>query len=553
MSHDSMSQETEIPPSESTVDASYRQGVHARPFLITSIVVALFFGPLLVLSLIWPEQPWKLLLPFFVIVAIESALTSRWLNKPGRSLSAIKIHGAELIIFVVLLRFYTWLITSSFPDRSDFYEILRHPEAILDPFFVLASFLTLLILLRTSGLTDLFSRLSLDRSELARRKRSSRSDSLGDEYAPPLVDRQSLLQRYYREWAVGGAILILCAGISTFDLVQMESSDSGIHSLRSLSKIGLQPGMLIALLVYFLGGFLLASEGRLAMLSARWTYEGVEIEKRIFDSWRRYSLILLFLIAFSAMFIPISSTVDVSGVFQAIGWIALLLISLFVFVLSALYYLLSLGFLRPTSGEPISPLDLDDIVPDIPQLNSPPSNIIEILLGSAVWIIILAAIVLAVIYLVRNRDIRLRRGSFAHWWRRFKGWLRNQWRRLFKQIQLVGDEILSTLTAVNRPTVTTPFVWPLIRLRSLSPRDRIRYYYLSTVKRARDRGVERLEGETPSEYLSDLKENWPGVSKEAGELTEAFIKARYSGQSIAEADVETVKPYWKRLRDTIRR
>ena len=548
-----MSQVTEIPPSESTVDAGYQQGTHARPFLIASIVVALFFGPMLVFSLIWPEQPWILLLPFFIIVAIESALTSRWQKKPDRSVSAIKIHGAELIVFVVLLRFYTWMITSSFPDQSDFYEILRHPEAVLDLFFVLASFITLFILLRTTNLTDLFSRLSLERSELARRKRSSRSDSPGDEYSPLLVDRQSLLQRYYREWAVGGAILILCAGISTFDLVQMESSDSGIQSLRSLTRIGLQPGMLIALLVYFLGGFLLASEGRLAMLSARWTYEGVKIEKRIFTSWRRYSLILLFLIAFSAMFIPITSTVDVSGVFQAIGWIALLLLGLFVFVLSALFYLLSLGFLRTTSGEPISPLNLDEILPDVPQLNSPPSDITELILGSAVWIIILAAIVLAIIYLVRNRDIRVRRGNFVHWWRRFKVWLRIQWRRLFKQIQFVGDEIRSTLAAVNRPMVTSPFIWPLIRLRSLSPRDWIRYYYLSTVKRAGDRGVERQEGETPSEFLSDLKENWPGVSDEAGELTEAFIKARYSGQLIVEADAEIVKPSWKRLRDIIRR
>lgn len=538
--------------SESIDNNNFQTALNARPMLIALTVVALVSGLMLTLGLIWPDWPWSLLLLFLVFTAIESTLTSLWIMKPNHSKSSIMLRGAELLVILFLLRLFTWLITSSFPGRSDLYRFLRHPETVLDGFFLSAVVLTLLVTLRTQSLTHLFSRLSLDRSELPVIKSSSRSSVLGDEYSPLLIDRHALLQRYYRDWAIGGAILIICAGISTFDLVEILNGDPGIRSVSSFSRIGLQPEMLAALMIYFLGGLLLASEGRLAALNARWTYEGARIENRIIRSWRRSSLLLLFIIALTAAFIPITSTVDISGVFQAIGWIAFLVVGLIVAILTTIYYFLLSSLMRFTPAEPRTSLELSAVVPDIPQLASPPNEITSLILGGVFWILLLAAIVIAVIYMIRTRGIPSK-GKFSEWWRYLVHWLRTQWRSFFHQVQIAAGGIRSKISTLEPLMTIAPSSWRFIRLSSLSARDKVRYYYLSSVKRARAKGAIRKDGETPSEYTRELKAKWPGVSDEIDELTRTFIKARYSGQHIEDTDAEYVKPIWKRIRRAIKR
>jgi hypothetical protein len=537
----------------SSSDKPFQHGANARPVLIAVTTLALVAGPILILEQLWPDLPWRLLLLFLILIAVQSALTAIWLKKPNRLTSSTRLRVAELLVIIFLLRLYTWLITNSFPQRSDILLILRQPELILDSFFVVAVMFTLFVALRSQGLTKLFAQLSLDRSELPVVAESARDRMSGKEFTPVFTNRQAILQRYYMQWAIGGAVLIICAAISTFDYDGISGGDSWIQSLRNLTRLGISPEMLIALLAYFLGGLLLASEGRLAMLNARWTYDGVKIEGRITKTWRRNSLILLVIIALTAIFIPIGSTVDISGVFQAVTWIAIGLMGLLGSIFAAIYWVIYSLLMRIQPSEERTPLSFEDIVPEVPQVVSQPSELLELILGSAIWVFIIAAIVVAAIYLVRNRGLRLNKRLLHSWWRRFVFWLRIQWQRFNKQIEFVGKELRSALSSIDRPSIEASSPWRFIRLRSLSPRERVRYFYLSTVKRAGERGVERDEGETPSEYIRDLKAEWPGVSDEIDELTDAFIKARYSPQSIQESDVEAVKPFWQRIRSALKR
>jgi hypothetical protein len=95
--------------------------------------------------------------------------------------------------------------------------------------------------------------------------------------------------------------------------------------------------------------------------------------------------------------------------------------------------------------------------------------------------------------------------------------------------------------------------WRFIRLNSLSPRDQIRYFYLTTARRAGDKGLPRGKPETPAEYSQNLKDNWPDLSDDIDGLTSAFLEARYSSSSIEESDAEDAKPFWKRIRQVLRR
>ena len=101
------------------------------------------------------------------------------------------------------------------------------------------------------------------------------------------------------------------------------------------------------------------------------------------------------------------------------------------------------------------------------------------------------------------------------------------------------------------PTAKPP--WRFVRLNALSPREKVRYFYLSTLKRAEKGGVPRQESETPSEFANDLRLNWPDTSPEIEDLTEAFLVARYSRQPIAETDIPPIKAKWERLKSIIRR
>jgi hypothetical protein len=80
----------------------------------------------------------------------------------------------------------------------------------------------------------------------------------------------------------------------------------------------------------------------------------------------------------------------------------------------------------------------------------------------------------------------------------------------------------------------------------------IRYFYLSTVRRASEQGVSREPGKTPLEYVQQLKTNWPEAENDLDDLTEAFIRARYSSQPIRREETNIVKAHWKRIRARLR-
>jgi hypothetical protein len=92
----------------------------------------------------------------------------------------------------------------------------------------------------------------------------------------------------------------------------------------------------------------------------------------------------------------------------------------------------------------------------------------------------------------------------------------------------------------------------LFRLNSLSPRDQIRYYYLSLVRRAGERGISRRRNETPLEYVQELRNKWPEAEEDLRGLTDGFMEARYGRGPIEKKEVNPIKEKWKRLKARMR-
>jgi hypothetical protein len=81
----------------------------------------------------------------------------------------------------------------------------------------------------------------------------------------------------------------------------------------------------------------------------------------------------------------------------------------------------------------------------------------------------------------------------------------------------------------------------------------IRYFYLSTTRRAAQAGQPRGESETPYEYQASLDQRYPDLEPDLEGLTDAFVQARYSAEPLAKEDATAVKPLWQRLKAVLRR
>ncbi|MDX1413920.1 MAG: DUF4129 domain-containing protein, partial [Candidatus Promineifilaceae bacterium] len=129
------------------------------------------------------------------------------------------------------------------------------------------------------------------------------------------------------------------------------------------------------------------------------------------------------------------------------------------------------------------------------------------------------------------------------------------WRGLWHRASTMRLQLPQLMSAKDdsEPATSKRRRWRFFRIGALSPREQIRYFYLSTVRRAADKGVRRESAETPLEFSEDLKQSWPEVEDEVEDLTDAFLKARYSKQPISDEEVPEIKETWKGVRREIKK
>ncbi|MBK8902258.1 MAG: DUF4129 domain-containing protein [Anaerolineaceae bacterium] len=168
------------------------------------------------------------------------------------------------------------------------------------------------------------------------------------------------------------------------------------------------------------------------------------------------------------------------------------------------------------------------------------------------WAVAIVVSVMAISFFLRERGMKMNMAVFQTFWQRFRVWLQTAWRGAGHQVR---DWQQAVRTRLQREPAEKPNQppWRFIRLNSLSPRDQIRYFYLSTVKRAADKGVPREQAETPLEFAQDLKQSWPEAEEDVDALTEAFLEARYGRSPIEAEDVNPVKKRWQQVKSSLRR
>ncbi|MGD8738204.1 MAG: DUF4129 domain-containing protein, partial [Anaerolineae bacterium] len=239
------------------------------------------------------------------------------------------------------------------------------------------------------------------------------------------------------------------------------------------------------------------------------------------------------------------------GLYHVLTNIVLFLFGLLVFLLSLPFALLmpSIETPAPPALPPLERLPQEQIQGG----GTPPW--LEMLLSAAFWLLVLSIVVYALYRVVRDRfgDLEGSEAAAGTWWGQLLLWLREMWQRWLDWRRGIQMEVGRRLAQRRWVRPTLPSAGRFLSLRGLAPRDLIYYFYLSVNRRAAQAGQRRGPGQTPYEYQVELDRRFPDLEPDLSGLTEAFVRARYSPDSVEEETAEAVKPLWQRIKTVLRR
>lgn len=526
-----------------------------QPLLIGVLITALFSAVLVLTEIITRSDSWVPYATFIFFVALEGCYTTLWLQQPERRLlNHTAYRAAELLLLTLLLRLFSWIVIGNWPSLADFAEILARPHLLLlDAPFIFSGVLCLFAWERAISLGQTFTRLSIDQAEVYFFTLPPSLRNSSDK--PVRTNRGDIVLSFFRQWIAGALILAVVASMSSYDVVEIYRG-----STLALARLGLRTELVLALLLYFLAGFALLSQARLAAMNARWLINGVTRRGRVEQSWHRYTLLLVGGIALVAAFLPIGSTLAIGRILQMIIWALTTAASIIMTLLTTLLaWLISLftGNPAPETAEPfiqptLLPLPTPTATP-IPSALPPPAVDTGLIVSSLFWAVAIVVSVMAISFFLRERGVKVDTAVFQSIWQQLRAWLQTVWRGAGHQMRDWQQAVRARLQREPDEKSADQPPWRFIRLNSLSPREQIRYFYLSTVKRAADKGVPRQQAETPLEFAEDLKESWPDAEADVDALTEAFLEARYGRSPIAAEDVSPVKKRWQQVKSSLRR
>jgi len=161
------------------------------------------------------------------------------------------------------------------------------------------------------------------------------------------------------------------------------------------------------------------------------------------------------------------------------------------------------------------------------------------------WTVIIGIVGYSVYHFVIYRTGLLRSLSGKRIWR----WLVSFWQRIQSGSTQLRERVRQQIEQRRqRRRAAVAKRWRYISLRRLSPRDRIRYFYLSTLRRGASQGISRPPAATPLEYAQTLVQELPESAPDVQELTQSFVEARYSEHSVSAEDAHSLQAIWTRVK-----
>ncbi|MCX7852388.1 MAG: DUF4129 domain-containing protein [Caldilineales bacterium] len=510
-------------------DESWQQAI-GRPLLVIALALCLWQGMSELALAFMGDRRLLWLWPLGALAVVQVVYTRYWLADPRRRRwRGWSVEVSELAVMLIALRVLTWVLFGQRFDAATLRMWFLNPFTFFDLPFVLGGVMVVIIGRFAAAAATNVLALGLRPDELVDYRQLGQARGWV-QAAPP--DREALLEAFGETWMLGGVVLLVCVALSR------GAGQLGEPGWWRWDAQGLTPTAVLALVGYLLTGLLLFSQGRLALLRARWRYEGVPGGERVLARWHRHATGVILLVALLALLLPLGSTFGLATVLLAVIRAAILLATLIV-GLMALLMTLALNLFTPETT-PVPP-------PELPPLEAiaPPSVMawggVPPWVGPGVfWLLLL----MAAGYFLLSYARRWGEGFWPRWpwWQRLRSRRPVRWRGLrLPQLRRSRGQPTPVSTAAAA-------MWRYVRLRGLSPTERTRYFYLSTVRRAGQLGTARRPHQTPLEYEQTLRREWPEVETDLHELTTSFLHARYGPQPVDEEEAGRARRAWEHIK-----
>lgn len=526
-------------------DAPWIGGVF-RPVLIAVVAASIVAGPIAALRVLGASWQLDYLLPLAWLVAMEGVYSTLRLGRPsGRDRRGLLFRLAEIVLILALLQIAIWAFSSGWPQLTDLLLWLRHPLAFLTGQFIFLAIWICAAWGLAIGITSDFLDLALQADEVAAHDHHVWGESRNQLQAGRAVSRGDILARFVTRWTVGGVLLVFFTSLSQVSL----TTGAGGQIALGLRGLGLPAELMAALLCYFLAGLLLISQARLAVLRGRWYNQDIDVQPTVLRRWHANSVFAVALIALLAALLPMGTTSWLAGLIAAVMGFIMRAAYLLLTVLLVLFSLLlwPLRFLtRDQAGEappPIAP------PPQIPTQAEAVSRLPDWLGGAVLWTVIALIVVYFALTYLRAQG-RLR-GKPLAWLQRLRYWWRARWAKAQTALSAAVTQLGKRLHLPRRGEPSAPQL-SAVRVSALSPRARVRYFYLRMVSRAAERGLARRPHQTPREFASLLESQLPDAEMDVEMLTEAFLAARYDTRPIPAPQAQATQTVWRRVMRALR-
>ena len=349
-----------------------------------------------------------------------------------------------------------------------------------------------------------------------------------------------------------GVVLVILTAMTRLNLRNILANTAGLPSVEWSRFSGAEAGALL----YFVFGLALLSLSRLMSLQTQWNRLHIPVSSaNLPRQWAMYSLYFLLALALAVSLLPAGESL---GLISVVGTLFAFLFGVFVFLAQLLIGLLlilaSLPFLLFGQPPPFVPGSAPPPMPTLPtQPITPPTGsneMLDLIRSIILWGSLLVIIVYALVRFVKQHDQILGRLRSA----RIVNWLRLAWQWLYKNadqasgsvVRAIKDGWQNIFSRLDGKRILSRPGW--ISVRSLDPRRRVYFFYLTMLRRAGEHGLRRDLSQTPFEYAAKLEEEIPSADQDIDSLTQAFVHARYSRREIDSSEANAVKAAWDRIR-----
>ena len=439
-------------------------------------------------------------------------------------------HITEWIIFAVLLKIIIYLVHS--PDQ--FWIDLPLWQQNLANFFT-GEYLPVLLVL---FLTWIFSSSAAGDLDELQSELTDYKWELGKLDNNRQAARQRLAQRVF----IVGGVMVVSAMASRLDLKQIFGETPA--SQASLAYV----------LIFFLLALVFLSQTQFAVLRGRWFWNRTPMSPELGRNWVKYSLLFFVVIALIAFILPTRYTYGLLETIQvAFNFIFQVIISIVGLLALPCGWIFSLFNLKSKDTSDNTPPALPQFIPPAQSGGADPWW--ELAKSILFWAVFLGVIGYSFLYFIKHNSIFFSRILKIP---------------VFSTIVKVAKSIWAWLAGINRQlaaTIASSLArvfqslpgqiyreFPhFVNFKSLTPRQKVVFFYLRMVDRSKKSGIDRKPSQTPNQFASDVGKAVPDVVQDIETFTEQFHEARYTLHPIQTEQTTIVQRLWRKIVKSLNR